>query len=699
MDKTRFTLDFRIIDGDVDLPNNSFRTTDFTPQGCFCIYSNHQSLEYIRQSLEKTLLSDLEDSQEDRLPFHGLPIVIIFAANSNVNEKELIYHREEGQNLAKSLQCPFLDVTNFDQLEQSQSNQIELNQVPMIPNRFDSESLNQALRALIESIQRRAGLIQIYQSTLPEQALNPDLRVLMLLHCGDPFSLDQVMVPFFNHHCCYVTSSNSFSLEFFMNIASGNNGNTQNEQNKKTYYVEFICTSYHGAQSYRDELLHGFLLFYSSKRKASLATLSSFTTNIPNTPIQIVAISENSNSNISNNSNIYYSNHDLNLQLLSEGNGLADKLRAHFVTLTTPVQQKASFLTPFLNEVLERKSEIEKRYDMDDSADEFSLEHQTPIPPPVPSRQESYHVRSGSVEDNADSDGIYEQLPNEKSERENCDIVSSSGFVDGAPLSPSDDSEIYAGVFSTQENGGGEHLVKPSQIKNRRSLQASKSLVNYFCYFICFILSHVFLLFLFSYLISLLPHFHSDLYQQSFPSSESLDSSSRPLPSRPRENKTPLQPPRRDLGFAPPPYTSSSSSRTHTASPPPSYVSHFSPRLPQHQHHHRAAAYGLPSQAQLPSVYATGRRRTHNHGDHHGYSDVKSYTPFHYHFHLKKSSSQKPSGIHHQRNASSLTQSGNNQVSVSNQLPDDFDASDDITDEDDEDDTVSSGLSGEYYMK
>lgn len=200
-------------------------------------------------------------------------------------------------------------------------------------------------------------------------------------------------------------------------------------------------------------------------------------------------------------------------------------------------------------------------------------------------------------------------------------------------------------------------------------------------------------------MISLVPHFHSDLYQQSFPSSESLDSSSRPLPSRPRENKTPLQPPRRDLGFAPPPYTSSSSSRTHTASPPPSYVSHFSPRLPQHQHHHRAAAYGLPSQAQLPSVYATGRRRTHNHGDRHGYSDVKSYTPFHYHFHLKKSSSQKPSGIHHQRNASSLTQSGNNQVSVSNQLPDDFDASDDITDEDDEDDTVSSGLSGEYYMK
>lgn len=47
--------------------------------------------------------------------------------------------------------------------------------------------------------------------------------------------------------------------------------------------------------------------------------------------------------------------------------------------------------------------------------------------------------------------------------------ISPTGFIDGPPLSPSDDSELYASVFN-QENG--EHLVKPSQIKNRRSLQA-----------------------------------------------------------------------------------------------------------------------------------------------------------------------------------------------------------------------------------
>lgn len=66
--------------------------------GSFCIYSNEDSFEYIRSSLEKTLLSNLE--QEDRLPFQGLPIVIMFMPESSIDEMETIRLREEGQNLA-----------------------------------------------------------------------------------------------------------------------------------------------------------------------------------------------------------------------------------------------------------------------------------------------------------------------------------------------------------------------------------------------------------------------------------------------------------------------------------------------------------------------------------------------------------------------------------------------------------------------
>ncbi|KAH9375843.1 hypothetical protein HPB48_002312 [Haemaphysalis longicornis] len=69
-DKAQYALDFRIIDGDVGLPHNSFHTEPL-PQSCLCVYASQPGLEYIRESLEKTLLANLE--QEDRLPPRPAP--------------------------------------------------------------------------------------------------------------------------------------------------------------------------------------------------------------------------------------------------------------------------------------------------------------------------------------------------------------------------------------------------------------------------------------------------------------------------------------------------------------------------------------------------------------------------------------------------------------------------------------------------
>ena len=66
--------------------------------GCFCIYNSLSSLEYLRESLEKTLMSDLE--REDRLPFQGLPIAIVLAHDPGLSEKGLLALREDGQSLA-----------------------------------------------------------------------------------------------------------------------------------------------------------------------------------------------------------------------------------------------------------------------------------------------------------------------------------------------------------------------------------------------------------------------------------------------------------------------------------------------------------------------------------------------------------------------------------------------------------------------
>lgn len=66
-------------------------------KGCVCVYSNSESFEYIRDSLEKTLLSNLE--KDDKLPFEGLPIILLYISESGIGQKDLTLQKE-GQSLA-----------------------------------------------------------------------------------------------------------------------------------------------------------------------------------------------------------------------------------------------------------------------------------------------------------------------------------------------------------------------------------------------------------------------------------------------------------------------------------------------------------------------------------------------------------------------------------------------------------------------
>lgn len=120
--------------------------------------------------MEKTLLSNLE--QEDRLPFQGLPLVIVFAATSGLSEKELITLNEEGNLLAESLQCPFLDVSRPSSVDEKHADEQSL-----IDSQFAPESIEEALRALIESIRTRSGLLKICKSAPSNiNKAEPDIR-------------------------------------------------------------------------------------------------------------------------------------------------------------------------------------------------------------------------------------------------------------------------------------------------------------------------------------------------------------------------------------------------------------------------------------------------------------------------------------------------------------------------------------------
>ncbi len=231
---------------EVSVTNRSF------PSGCFCTFSNGPTFEYIRTSLEKTLLSNLE--QEDRLPFQGLPLVIVFAADADVTREEVIHLQEEGRALADSLQCPFICKDEADLGDEV------LFREPLVED---------SLRALIESIRHRSGLLSIYKSgptSNPSSSSaaagdggEPDVRIVMCLLCGDPYSVENVLGPLLRHQNSYLSGERSVALE------------TQLGDAKRK--VEVILSSYHSATDFRDELIHGFILVYSTKRKASLATL------------------------------------------------------------------------------------------------------------------------------------------------------------------------------------------------------------------------------------------------------------------------------------------------------------------------------------------------------------------------------------------------------------------------------------------
>ncbi len=64
------------------------------------MFNSLPGLEYIQESLESTLLSEVG---EDRLPFQGLPVGIVLAHDPSHTEKDLLLLRDGGQALADRL--------------------------------------------------------------------------------------------------------------------------------------------------------------------------------------------------------------------------------------------------------------------------------------------------------------------------------------------------------------------------------------------------------------------------------------------------------------------------------------------------------------------------------------------------------------------------------------------------------------------
>lgn len=274
-------------------------------------------MEYIRDSLEKTLLSNLEQDAElveqepgeeaGRQPFHGLPIVLVLLCRENGDEVELGQLRDEGNSRARALQCPFIAV-NY------------------VADGFDRASVLLSVSQLIEGIQRRSGLMQLAGG--PGRGLGepgaapPDVKVLLCMLCGDPYDAERLLSPLLSHQCCLVSNlPNTVTLEAYVGPVG--------PRGKTTIVVQIQATSYHRVRpQIPDGHINGVILAYALERPNSLAALTSFSKNISHVPIQIVALAGLPPTTAEDAAT--------RETLLAEGEDVAHALQAHFLCAASP---------------------------------------------------------------------------------------------------------------------------------------------------------------------------------------------------------------------------------------------------------------------------------------------------------------------------------------------------------------------------
>lgn len=276
-DGQTYYLTQRLVDGD---EMETFKRVDFQNSGLVGVYANPLSFEYLKAGLEKSLLCNLELGLDK---CESLPLVLVYQPEdrgTDGDEAEVELLRRQGQQLADVLHCLFVDTSlayyhhHHQRTSQHQNyiydmvnHLIECVRMAEVKRRDEEraggdESLEES-DELEDEEEDEEGDVDRDEDDMEmdEFALNPpDIRIILCAFCGDPFSVDALLGPMMAEpNCTFTRSERSITLETFIG-----------DQKRR---IEIILSSYHGANAFRDELVHGFILLYSTKRRASLATL------------------------------------------------------------------------------------------------------------------------------------------------------------------------------------------------------------------------------------------------------------------------------------------------------------------------------------------------------------------------------------------------------------------------------------------
>ncbi|XP_064809489.1 rho GTPase-activating protein 5-like [Oncorhynchus masou masou] len=304
----------------------------FKPHGIFCVFSSIESLNCIGDCIGRIRAEISQNRRERYAP--PLPFILILANQRDSVCKNMPILRHQGQQLANKLQCTFVDIPSAT-----------------FPRKFNEFQIKQALRGVLEGLKHNFDVM----SPLPsiKDMSETDLRIVMCAVCGDPFSVDLILSPFLDSHSCSAGQPGQ-SNTLILNKIIGDSRRR----------IQVTVLSYHSSIGIRkDELVHGYILVYSAKRKSSMAMLRAFLAEVQDViPVQMVAVTD---------SQADFFENDPIKDLMTEGEHIATEITAKFTALYSLSQyhRQTEVFTPFFNEVLEKKSSIESAFMFDSSRD------------------------------------------------------------------------------------------------------------------------------------------------------------------------------------------------------------------------------------------------------------------------------------------------------------------------------------------
>ncbi|XP_069049140.1 rho GTPase-activating protein 5 [Lepisosteus oculatus] len=332
LDGKIYELELKPIDVNSALLLSHFLTPAFKPHGYFCVFNSIESLNFIGDCIGR-IRAEASQIRKDR-HIQPLPFILILANQRDSVCKNLPILRHQGQQLSNKLQCTFVDIPSGS-----------------FPRKFNESQIKQALRGVLEALKHNFDVM----SPLPsiKDLSETDLRIVMCAMCGDPFSVDLILSPFLDSHCCSAAQpgqSNTLVLDKII-------GDSRRR-------IQITVLSYHSSIGIRkDELVHGYILVYSAKRKSSMAMLRAFLAEVQDViPVQMVAITDSQAD--------FFENEAIK-ELMTEGEHIATEIVAKFTALYSLSQyhRQTEVFTPFFSEVLEKKNSIEGMFIYDTTRD------------------------------------------------------------------------------------------------------------------------------------------------------------------------------------------------------------------------------------------------------------------------------------------------------------------------------------------